>query len=402
MHVVMAGDYPPDRNRIAGGVEAVTWNLTQALQGYPDLRIDLITLDRSGVAEPCVRHKNLTVHYLPAARATGYLSVLANIRRLRAEMRRLQPDVVHAQVAGEYAEAAAGAGRPWLLTLHGVRFLEVDLWQGFLNRYYRGWFIKRSERRALQQARHIISISPFIRTVFDGQLRGAIYEIANPIEDAFYKIVSQPNDGQLLFVGRLIPRKGVHTLLRAFAHLHRRLPTSQLRLAGGSGFSNELASYHADLQRFVLAAGLQDAVTFLGPLDKAALRHEYAHCSAVVLASVVETAPMVIMEAMAAGKAVVSTDAGGARYLVEEGQSGLIVPPNDEAALAEALYQVLHDPACATAMGERARVVARAAFHADVVAARTREVYYKMLGQAPPTDAVRHHQEAVGNLWGQQ
>jgi glycosyltransferase involved in cell wall biosynthesis len=383
MHVVMAGDYPADPNRISGGVEAVVLHLTRALQRHPDLKLDIVTLDRRGTARRTVRHDNVTVHYLPTSLLPSYLSTLANIRQIRAELIRLKPDLIHVQVAGEFAEAAAGAGLPWVLTLHGIRFLEVALWEGFLNKIYRGWFIKRLERRAIKQARYIISISPFIHSTFNGQIRGNIYDIENPIDDAFFKVPQNRKPGQLLFVGRLIPRKGVHILLRAFADLHRQMPEVTLRLAGGDASPNESKTYPQELKQFVVDAGLEEAVTFLGALDGPALLEEYSSCSALVLSSVLETAPMVIMEAMAASKAVVSTDAGGARYLVEHGRTGLIVPPNDEQVLCEALYQVLSDEARLETMGRRAREVATQRFHTRAVAARTREVYYNILGQSP-------------------
>jgi len=385
MRVVMAGDYPADPNRISGGVESVVCYLTQALQGYPDLELDLITLGKRGTAEQCVTHGRLKVHYLPSSKLPSYISTLANIRRVRAKMMSLKPDLIHVQVAGEYAEAAAETGLPWVLTLHGVRFLEVDLWQSVLSKFYRGWFIKQQERRAVKRAKHIISISPFIQLTFNGQIQGDIYDIENPIDDAFFKVDQNSTPGQLLFIGRLIPRKGVHTLLQAFARLHQRLPQAKLRLAGGASFSNEVKDYHQQLKQFVAENGLEASITFLGELDKSALLEEYSRCSALVLSSVVETAPMVIMEAMAAGKAVVSTDAGGARYLVEHGQTGFIVPPNDDKALGEALYQALKDEAKLKAMGCRAREVAKQRFHARVVAAQTRDVYHKVLGHLNST-----------------
>jgi len=384
MHIVMAGDYPADPDNISGGVEAVVRNLTLALQAYSDLRLDLITLGKRGTAKRTVNEGQLTVHYLPAAKLPSYLSTLANIRQIRAEMRRLKPDLLHVQVAGEYAEAAAGTGLPWILTLHGIRFLEVDLWQDFLSKYYRGWFIKQEERRAVKRAKHVISISPYIQSTFNGQIQGQIYDIENPIDEAFFKVPLGQNSVNLLFVGRLIPRKGVHTLLRAFAHLHRRIPEARLRLAGVGDFSNELKTYPDQLKQFVVEAGLEEAVTFLGGIDKSTLLKELENSAAFVLAAVQETAPMVIMEAMAAGKAVVSTDAGGARYLVAHGETGFIVPINDEQALAEALYQALSDQDQLAAMGRRARKTAEQRFHAQAVAARTRDLYYQVLGQQPP------------------
>lgn len=379
MHVVMAGDYPADPNKISGGVESVVCYLTQALQDYPDLQLDLITLGKRNTAERCVTHGRLNVHYLTTSKLPSYLSVLANIRRVRAKMLELKPDLIHVQVAGEYAEAAAYTGLPWILTLHGVRFLEVELWQSVLSKFYRGWFIKREEQRAVKRAKHVISISPFIQRTFNGQIQGRIYDIENPIDDAFFNVEQSSDPCRLLFVGRLIPRKGVHTLLQAFAHLHQRIPQATLYLAGGGSFSNEDKGYPQQLKEFVAENGLATAVTFLGELDKAALLEEYSRCSGLVLSSVVETAPMVIMEAMAAGKAIISTDAGGARYLVEHGKTGFIVPPNDADALGEALYQALKDETALREMGCQAREVAKQRFHASIVAAKTKEVYLKVL-----------------------
>lgn len=384
MRIVIIGDFPHTPTEVKGGVEAVILYLVEGLQRYGDLELQVVTLDPQGTSKRRLQHQNATIHYVPLVRLPSRLSIIGNIRRLRAEILRLEPDLVHAQIAGEYAEAAASTGLPWVLTLHGIRFLEAELRAGFLNRTYRGWFIKREEFRAVRQATHIISISPFIQTTFAGHIRGQIHDIENPIAEAFFKLPPLGKPGHLLFVGRLIPRKGVHTLLHAFAELHRRLPEVKLRLAGGGIHPSDSTSYYYELKQYVDRAGLNGSVAFLGELNEAEILQEYADCSALVLSSVLETAPMVIMQAMAAGKPVVATDAGGSRYLVKDGDTGLVVPPNNPSALAEALYRVLSDGETSQAMGRRGREVANRRFRARVVAAQTREVYYSILGQTPP------------------
>ena len=62
MHVVMAGVYPAKLTEISGGVEAVVLNLTQALQHYPDIKLDVVTLDRQGKARRNEKHGNVSVH----------------------------------------------------------------------------------------------------------------------------------------------------------------------------------------------------------------------------------------------------------------------------------------------------------------------------------------------------
>ncbi|HXV99460.1 MAG TPA: glycosyltransferase family 4 protein [Anaerolineae bacterium] len=383
MHVVLVGDYPRDPGHIGGGVEAHVLYLSQALQDYPDLKLDVVTLDKWGLEQRTVNHKKVTVHYVPFALLPSRLSVLGNIRRMRVEISRLKPDLVHAHVAGAYAEAAAQTGLPWVLTLHGIRFLEARLRPGLLNRY-RGWVVAKEELRSVKQARHVISINPFIPLTFNGHISGQVYDIKNPVYEPFFHVTGQSQPGRTLFAGRLIPRKGVHTLLRAFAELHRRMPEATLRLAGGDASAHAPTPYYQDLKQFVADAGLEKAVTFLGEVSQATLLEEYAACSALVLSSVLETAPMVITQAMAAGRAVISTDAGGARYMVEHGQTGLIVPCNDEQALGEAMLQLLSNETRLREMGRCARVVAERCSHPSVVAAQTRAAYYHILGQVPP------------------
>lgn len=380
LHVVCIGDYPQQVSQVRGGVEAVVRYLTQAMQHRPGLKLEVVTLTRPARTASTVQHDQVTVHYVPASRRPSRLSVAENVERLCAILVHLQPDLVHAHIASEYALAAAASGRPWLLTLHGIRYLEAALRPGLLNRY-RGWFTKRDEVRIVRSAPHLISISPFVEQTFAQVIRGPVYTIENPVAEAFFTLAPQPQRYQLLYAGRLIPRKDLVTLLQAFAQVLQQAPTATLRLAGGYPEHPEGVAYYQQLRAFVQQAGLTHAVTFLGELDEAALHREYAQCQALVLASTLETAPMVVMQAMAAGKAVVSTDAGGVRYLVEEGGSGFVVPIGQPAALATALLQLLNNEARTAQMAQRGRALATTRFRASVVAERTCAVYEEILGK---------------------
>lgn len=378
MHVVCVGDYPQRWQQVRGGVEAVVLYLTQALQAQPDLTVEVVTLARRGQAARTENHGGVVVHYVPASRAPSRLSAVDNVRRLRAAIVRLQPDLVHAHIAGDYAWAAATSGRPWLLTLHGIRHLEAALQPGLLNRY-RAWFTKRDELRLVQEAPHLIAISPFVQQVFARQIRGAVYLIENPIAEAFFALPTQAHPQQLLYAGRLIPRKDILTLLRAFALVRQQLPAATLRLAGGNVGPYDQGAYQQQINGLIEQANLRPAVGFLGELDETTLLAEYAACQALVLASTLETAPMVVMQAMAAGKPVVSTDAGGVRYLVKQGETGYVTPIGDSAALAEAMIQTVQSAEQAMRMGQQAKAAAERRFRATVVAQQTRGVYETIL-----------------------
>jgi glycosyltransferase involved in cell wall biosynthesis len=379
MHIAMVGDYPRDHENISGGVEAVIYYLANALQQFEDLEISVVALDRWKFGERTILYNNIPVHYIRQERLPSRLSFYGNIRRLREKILSIQPDIIHAHIAGQYAEAAVKTRLPWVLTLHGIRFLEAALWQGFLSKLVRRRFIKNEEFRSVRNAKHIISISPFIQQTFKKELTGKIYSIDNPVDEAFFKLKQKSEHGRILFVGRLILRKGIHTLLQAFADLHKQYPKLTLRLAGSGISSNDSKDYFNKLKQFVADFHLNQAVTFLGEIDRTALLEEYSKCSVFVLSSVLETAPVVIMEAMAAGKPVVSTDAGGARYLIEDGKSGFIVPVNNPKALATAIERIFQNDL--QKFGQRSREIAIERFHAKVVAKRTRDVYLNILNQ---------------------
>ncbi|RMH19040.1 MAG: glycosyltransferase family 1 protein [Acidobacteria bacterium] len=163
-----------------------------------------------------------------------------------------------------------------------------------------------------------------------------------------------PPPGYLLFVGRLRIRKGVEVLLEALAELRSAAggapatPPARLVIAGSGEQQAALAARAAQL-------GLDDAVRFLGRCDAGRVRRLLAAARALVVPSIYEGMPLVILEAMAEGVPVVASAVSGIPEVVIDGDCGWLVPPEDPPALAAALRQVLADPEAARRRGERGR-----------------------------------------------
>jgi glycosyltransferase involved in cell wall biosynthesis len=182
-----------------------------------------------------------------------------------------------------------------------------------------------------------------------------------------------PEDPPLVaYVGRLSARKGPLVLLRAMARLGAKHPRARLVFAGdefGSGdeVTREIA---AEARR----AGLAERVE---------MRPFSEDVSALLTASTVVVGPsvlpesfgLVLLEAMASGRPVVASDHGGPRELVVHGETGLLVPPGDDEALAEALDGLLEDPALASRLGENGRRRARERFAIESSVARFEAIY---------------------------
>ncbi|MFL6263071.1 MAG: glycosyltransferase family 4 protein [Thermoanaerobaculia bacterium] len=155
--------------------------------------------------------------------------------------------------------------------------------------------------------------------------------------------------GYLLYVGRLRIRKGVEVLLEALRELRRGVPGAVLRIAGNG-------EHRAALERAAADLGLVGpAVTFLGTQSAAQVRTLLHGAAALVIPSTYEGMPLVVVEAMDAGVPIVASAVSGIPEVVEDGETGWLVPPEDPEALARALEEVLADPAEARRRGEAGR-----------------------------------------------
>ena len=150
--------------------------------------------------------------------------------------------------------------------------------------------------------------------------------------------------GFFLFVGRLRIRKGVEVLLEAM----KRLPDARLLIAGDG-------EHRASLERRAAELELGAAVRFLGRCDASRVRGLLRRARALVVPSIYEGMPLVVLEAMEAGVPVIASAVSGIPEVVEDGETGWLVPPEEPAALADALAAAWTDPAEAARRGAAGR-----------------------------------------------
>lgn len=144
---------------------------------------------------------------------------------------------------------------------------------------------------------------------------------------------------QLLFVGGLTPRKGLHTLLHALQDL--REVDWRLHVVGRTDLE---PGYARDMKQLTRRGGLNDRVRFYGSLPRAALDELYRKADLLVVPSKLEGFGMVYLEAMGFGLPVVASSRGGAPELVEHGRTGYLVPPESPEILAETLRPLMERP----------------------------------------------------------
>lgn len=308
-----------------------------------------------------------TVH---SVLAHDYGSVL---RRLLAELmerstqNRTQRFIAISQSIARYLEQRGIAPKKIQVIYHGLEVEEYRRRAGV--GAGRGAGEKAGEGRRIDQAPD-----------GDGVGAGATEEVAGTGHRAQTrlgypgKLVPGPVIGT---VARLHPVKGLSYLVSAFAEVLRVFPQAHLIIVGGGGSGVE-AQEEARLRRQVENLGLAGAVTFAG------YRHDVpqwlARMDIFVLPSLMEGLGLALLEAMALEKPVVATRVGGIPEIVEDGHSGLLVPPADAGALAQAIQRILADPELARRLGQAGYQRVATRFSAQRMLAQTQQLFSEVAG----------------------
>lgn len=192
----------------------------------------------------------------------------------------------------------------------------------------------------------------------------------------------QPGDKVIVFAGRLIGLKGVGNLLRAMARLDKKCSWRLILIGEGEARPN--------LEKLVRELGIQARVIFCGYISNHELPRYYSIADLAVFPSLAdETFGVAICEAMACGRAVISTRVGGIPELVMDGESGILVEPKNWEDLAHRISQVLMDDPQRSRLGGRALERVRQHFTWEKVAERLRKTYEATLSAEKRKDAVK-------------
>lgn len=241
--------------------------------------------------------------------------------------------------------ASCLSGIPYSFTLHGpADFLDTGRWH-------------LGEKIA--QARFVACISHFCQSqgmlFSDARHWPRLHIVHCGVEPDRYAPADRPAGHEVLFIGRLAAAKGVPVLLEAFAKARASCPKARLTLVGDGPARRALEARSREL-------GLSDAVRFTGYLSQDEVAAELARCDLFALPSFAEGVPVVLMEAMASARPVLTTRIAGIPELVEDGVSGRTVAPGDADLFAEAMVDILDSPERAAEMGRAGRQKVMAEF----------------------------------------
>jgi glycosyltransferase involved in cell wall biosynthesis len=281
---------------------------------------------------------------------------IGRVRGLRAFFR-LVPFCVRlwrAFARNDIAHIMANSGWSWhLVAAPAIWIARFRAVPSIVN--YRGGeamlFLRRSARivrATLARADALVVPSGFLQEVFAKHGISARV-IPNVVDLARFRFSNAPalHAQRILVARHLEPIYGIDTALRAFGEVRRVVPNATMLVAGTGVALAELVRLRDEL-------GLRDCVTFCGPLDRDEMAEEYRKACVVLNPSRADNMPNSVLEAMASGVPVVSTNVGGVPFIVNSGLNGILVPPDDAHAMACALTTLLHDRALARRLADAA------------------------------------------------
>jgi glycosyltransferase involved in cell wall biosynthesis len=296
------------------------------------------------------------------------------LRRLMADaVAEFHPDVIHVHGLRPL-RPSRGLGVPVVFTNHT---------SGFLMRVERGPFQARRLGRMMAHAAITIAPSHELQeaSVRAGFPRDRTVYIPNGVDAARFRpdvdgaparaaLGIRPNALVVLAARRMVPKNGVRYLAAAAKGF---VKDGVVLLLVGDGEERPL------IERTLADDGVADRAILAGSRGNAEMPGFYAASDVVVLPSLREATSIAGLEAMATGKPLVGTRVGGIPELIEDGRTGLLVPPADPDALAAAIRRLLDDPDLRKKAGDLGRLRVLERFSWDVVAARTVDAYREAL-----------------------
>jgi len=332
-------------------------------------------------------------------------------RLLRAELP--EAHVYHTVSTGWAGLAAtltrARTRRPMILTEHGIysreRRMEIDqtewiyvqrqmpmslsVGQAFFKELWSRLFHRLSQITYAQ--------ADLIVTIFEGNRIAQIQDGADPAKTlvipngiavdrfaALGRVPSEPDEFRVGFVGRVVPIKDLKTFIRAFRIVAGSIPGARATIVGPI---DEDPGYQAECAGLATTLGVEDRLTFWGAVDVGLV---YPKVDVVVLTSVSEGLPLVLLEAAAASLPVVATDVGACRELLEGrgpedralGPSGIVTSMADPGATAGAILTLARDPELRREMGRAGLARVRAYYQEADLVRSYREIYRRLAAQA--------------------
>jgi glycosyltransferase involved in cell wall biosynthesis len=349
--------------------------LLQGFAGLKEIEVHVISCARQPMQSPAKLADNVWFHSLFVPKL-GWMCTLywGCIRAVRKKLREIHPDIVHGQgTERDCAISAIFSGFPNVITIRGNIRLIARVNRAKPFSFY--WLAARLEALTIPRSSGVVCLTQHtLRAVSD--LAKRTWVISNAVNPAFYEVQRRSAPARtILCVGDVVPHKNQNALIRSLDTLANGNDFKVMFL-GQAGKEQPYSAEFFNLlatRPWCVYGGFASLEQLMEHLETATL---------LVLPSLEDNCPMVILEAMAAGVPVLGARVGGIPELIEEGITGLLFDPLDPISMRDGMVKMLNEPAATEAMAQTAKQRALERFRPLVIARRHAEIYRKVLSRA--------------------
>lgn len=326
------------------GIHAHQMSTSQARRGH---EVTVLTLNQKKITD------DELINGYHVVRFPSYLTICGNSFApgliLEILIRKRAVEIIHAHSHLFFSTNICALAKifhsaPLVITNHGLISASAPAW---LNTLYKNTFSKAT----FQIADHIICYTSIEKENLEklGIDPKKISVIHNGVDTTLFTLRTSKKTAdkkQILWVGRFVTGKGVEYLIDAFSRVHNKSPGTHLILIG-------VGPEKPAIEERIKKLHLQSSVTFIDYLDNEELPGVYKNSDVFVLPSLMEGVPRTILEAMACGVPVVTTNLPHLVRIIDG--AGLVVPPKEPTLLSDAILTILEDSSLAENMGQRGR-----------------------------------------------
>jgi glycosyltransferase involved in cell wall biosynthesis len=391
-------------------ISNTAWNLTHFRMKHILALLDM-GIEIHAIAPPDGNEQKLAdlgVKFHPwiiERRSLNPMKELVSIRRLQKIYNRIKPDLVHhytvkAVLYGTAAARLCGI-KAIVNSVTGLPYIIVSPKKGILKRLARrvamrwyGWAVTGAQTATVLQNQDDLEL---LESFAPGVKANAIVTNGSGVDLDHY--AEKPKRARfrrspvnVLFVGRFLKEKGVFELMDAVRRMRSQQVPFEMHLCGDFDHGNRSSATFDDL----MAWKEEGLVDWSGRLDD--VRGKLNEADLVVLPSYREGTPRSLLEALAVGRPLVTTDVPGCRNVVDDNVNGLLVQSHDPIELADAMIKLIEDEKLREEMGHASRTLAEHRFDEREVIRQTVECYQELSDRMPAIDSWVDNTSRESNL----
>lgn len=357
MKVLMLAPYSIEKE-VSGGAENHIKNLIISMADFNDIEIHVITISRETKNIDSLKQNNVKIHLIKKSKVPMTISgIIIYPLKILTKIKEIDPDVLHGQMVGAPYGLVTGIlskTYPTILTIHTLMDQKLRM-KRLVSEKFHDYLWLLLENWELKVIRYHIIVSPHLKKKVISKGARKVSVIPNGIDLRWFEVPDRTIEGRILFVGRITPIKGIENLIKSVAIIINKGYGVHARIVGPF----EDLNYKKDLINLSRKLNVLEYIDFVGGLYGDHLLEEYSKCSVFVLPSFDESNPIVLLEAMAAGKIIIATGVGGIPYLIRNHTNGFLVDYGDNQKMAETIIEVIKNKENYKRMSEAAKKTAK-------------------------------------------